>query len=353
MNSSKTRVTLKDIAEKCGYSVNTVSRALRSDTGLPEETIRKIRETAREAGYIRNNLASTLRSGKSNVIAIVIEDLQNQHYSWLLNKLSRRLSENGYQVMILMNRSGHHSDLQQEENDTLQVVSYAISHAVDGVICFPPRAGGQAAAAILRNSIPLVLVDREIDGIRADIARVDDYEGGRLAANILYGLGHRKIVYIAGPKSNGSQILREKGFLEVMAEKGIKKEEILILPHSAVMQAIEQQTLDELLFPVDYTGIFSFNDQMAYYAMNCLRENGIRIPEDVSILGFDNIYSRFPYMMPLSTIAEQTGTSLAKEAVRLLLERIDDPELPPRSVILAPQYFDMGTAAAVLPQEGV
>ncbi len=344
MNPSKSRVTLKDIAQKCGYSVNTVSRALRSDTGLPKETVDKIQATAREIGYIRNNLASTLRSGKSNVVAIVIEDLQNQHYSWLLHRLSRLLSANGYQVMILMNRTASNiSSTQQAEEDTLQVVSYAISHAVDGVLCFPPKGSAPAAAALQKNNIPLVLIDREIDGISADIVRVDDYEGGRLAANILYDLGHRKIAYVEGPKNNGSQILRERGFLEVLAEKGIKKEEVLLLPHRAVMQSVEQQTLDELLFPVDYTAVFSFNDQMAYYVVNCLTENGIRIPTDVSVLGFDNIHSRFPYMTPLSTIAEQDGTGMAEEAVRLLLERIAEPDLPPRSVILPAAYYNAGT----------
>lgn len=349
-NTSKTRVTLKDIALKCGYSVNTVSRALRSDTGLPEDTIRKIKNTAREIGYIRNNLASSLRSGKSNVIAIVIEDLQNQHYSWLLNKLSLLLSENGYQVMILMTRPESNSgNMQQAEENILQVVSYAISNSVDGVLCFPPKGCAPAVSALHKNRIPLVLIDREIDGICTDIVRIDDYAGGRLAGELLYSLGHRKLAYVAGPKNNGSQILREKGFLECLSEKGIKNDEVLKLPHRAVMQSIEQQSLDELLFPVDYTAIFSFNDQMAYYVINSLRENGIRVPEDVSILGFDNIFSRFPYMMQISTIAEDDGPHMAEEAVRLLLERIADPALPPRSVILPPFFFDGGTT--VPPQE--
>ena len=348
MNSAKSRVTLKDIAQECGYSVNTVSRALRGDSRLPEETIRRIRESAYTIGYIRNNLASSLRSGKSNVIAIIIEDLQNQHYSYLLDMLSLYLSRNGYRVMILTSRND--LDPNARADDGLSAsVDYAIAHAVDGVLFFPNRDSFASAKTLQKNNIPLVLIDREIDGVESDIVRLDDYEGGRIAARQLLEQGHRRLVYMAGPLENGSQYLREKGFFDVLKEQGISKDQVLILPHRVVMQSIEEHALDELLFPVEYTGVFAFNDQIAYYVLNCLRDNEINVPEDVSVIGFDNIRARYPYMMPLSSIGDEEETDMPGEAVRLLLERIEDPVRPVRSIILPVRYYDGGTLHREMP----
>ncbi len=342
MHNGKSRVTLKDIARECGYSVNTVSRALRGDTRLPEETICRIRKTALEIGYIRNNLASSLRSGKSNVIAVVIEDLQNQHYSYLLDLLSIYLTQNGYRSMILTSRNALDTNAQTAETLS-SAVDYAVAHSVDGVLFFPDLDSTYPAETLKRNQIPLVLVDREIEGTKADVVRLDDYEGGRIAACRLLEAGRRRLVYMAGPVGNGSQQLREKGFFDALQEQGIDRSQVLVLPHHAVMRSIKGQALDEILFPVEYTGIFAFNDQIAYYVLNCLRENEIRVPEDVSVIGFDNIRSRYPYMMPLSSIGEERENEIAREAVRLLLERIGEPTRPPRSVILPVRYYEGGT----------
>lgn len=346
MQNGKSRVTLKDIAQECGYSVNTVSRALRGDTRLPEETIRRIRETAYEIGYIRNSLASSLRSGKSNIIAIVIEDLQNQHYSHLLDLLSIYLTQNGYRSMILTSRNALDTNAQTAETLS-SAVDYAVAHFVDGVLLFPNLDSAGSAETLQRNRIPFVLIDREIEGVSADVVRLDDYEGGRIAAEKFLEAGHRKLVYMAGPVDNGSQYLREKGFFDVLREHGISREQVLVLPHHVVMRSIKTHELDELLFPVEYTGIFAFNDQIAYYVLNCLRENGIRIPEDVSVIGFDNIRSQYPYLVPLSSIGEEKENEIAKEAVRLLLRRIEEPAADPCSIILPVRYYEGGTLSAV------
>ncbi len=335
MSTGKERVTLKDIAEKCGYSVNTVSRALRGDTRLPADTLQRIRQAADETGYVRNSLASSLRSGKSNMVAIIIEELKNQHYSYLVNQLGLFLNQHGYGIMILSTAL--------EEDSEKQIARYALSHSVDGVIFFP-NSNSQASARLLeKNHIPMVLVDREIDNFQADIVRPDDYQGGYLAGEILAKQGHREICYLAGPLKNGSQPLRQSGFLAALSHYGISREQIRIISHRQTFAAIRFATLKELLLPVDYTAIFSFNDEIAYYAMICLQENGVRIPGNISIIGFDNIRRHFPYLPLLSTIGEEKNAGMASIAVRLLLERMKNPGLPPRQEILPVVFYDGGT----------
>ena len=338
----KTRITLKDVAQKCGYSINTVSRALRGDEHLPPETKERIQSAAMEVGYIKNTLASSLRSGKSHVIAIIIEELQNQHYSALLNLLSRYLAQQGYRVMILTNRRDTLEDASCAPELPL-AVSYAISHGVDGVFFFPERTDTAAAMALYANNIPLVLIDREIEGMDLSIVRVDDYGGGRLAAKLFLERCHQKILYLCGPQENGSQPLRERGFLDELLESGFSEKEVRRIPHPLLMRAIEENTLEDLLLPVNYSAVFSFNDQLAYYLMGCLHENGYQVPEDVSVLGFDNIRASFPYMPALSTIGIEHQNDLALQAVSLMLERIENPEMPTKKVILPVRYVEGGT----------
>ncbi len=335
MKSDKSRVTLKDIALLCGYSVNTVSRALRGDTRLPQATLEKIQAAADEAGYVRNNLASSLRSGKTNIIAIMIEEVQNQHYSYLVNQLGLLLNEHGYYVTILSNAA--------EEVSEEQLAEFAIANAVDGVLFFPRSGSNKPAELLQKNHIPLVLVDREIEHFHADVVRLDDYQGGYLAGTILAGVSPQKICYLAGPTSNGSQRLRQDGFLDALAKSGISRKEVRIISNMDIMGAIRYNALADLLLPLDYTSVFSFNDEIAYYVMTFFRETGIRLPEDISLIGFDNIRLRFPYLLPLSTIAEEIRYSMAQIAVRLLLERIKKPDLPVRKEILPVRYYDGGT----------
>ena len=341
MNTPNGRVTLKNIAESCGYSVNTVSRALRGDPRLPEDTIVRIQTAADKLGYIRNIMASSLRSGKSSIIAVIIEDIQNQHYSYLLNEISSRLNRKGYRVMILSNAP--------DDDARIQMAEYALSLAVDGILFFPALTSIPAARILQKNHIPMVLVDREIDGFDADVVRLDDYAGGRMAAETLTSMGHRNLLYLQGPRDNGSQPLRQQGFLDALAEQGIPEGSVIKIRYSSFLRAISEQNLDELLFPVEYSAIFSFNDQMAYYAMNCFRENDIRVPEDISILGFDNIRKDFPYLLPLTTLGAGREYDMADTVVNLMLERIEQPDLPPIKKILPVSLYEGGTCRKLMP----
>lgn len=335
---SQKRITLKTIAAECGYSVNTVSRALRNDTKLPAETLRRIQDSAQELGYIRNSLASSLRSGKSYVIAVIVEEIQNPHYSSLVTQLDYKLRKLGYIVMILCSHAS--------EKIERQMVNIAISRSVDGILLFPHSDKRRSAELIMQNNIPLVLIDREITDFTADIVRVDDYGGGYLAGKRLLELGHKKFLYIAGPHTNDSQPKRQKGFLTSLSEAGIPEENIRIIPSEQMLTAIAENTISEILAPLNYTAIFSFNDEMAYYVLNYLYTVGLRIPEDLSIVGFDHIHKNISYLLPLSSISCQSDYNLADTAIQLLLNRMKNLHLPLQTEILPVTFYDEGTVGA-------
>ena len=320
------RITLRDVAEQCGFSVNTVSRVLRGDTKLPEDTRTKISKAAEELGYIRNNLASGLRSGKSHVIAVVVEEIQNPHYSSLINELDQLLREKGYDVMILCT----HNDAKQEA----QMLELAISHSVDGIFLFPISSGVHNADRILQTKVPIVLIDREISGLKMDLTRPDDYSGAYQAGRYLVSRGHRRFLYLGGPLVNSSHVYRRNGFRDALREGGISPEQIRELPHDRFYPTVNDSDDASLLEPLDFTAVFSFNDELAYYLINKLAAAGKKVPDDIEIIGFDNIHRTISYLPKLRTISCVPGKSLAKSAVSLLLRRIEKPGCPLQQEII-------------------
>lgn len=318
MDKTHKRVTIKDIAEKCGVTANTVSRALRNDTKISDATIKKVQQTAQEMGYIRNHLAATMRSGRSNLISIIVDDIENPHYATLIDKMNAALRENGYHTMTLCTRA--------KTEEMVDMAHLSIANYVDGVLYFPYSDDAYVVKMIQKARIPLVLIDRAVEGAPADVVRFDDYQGGVLAAECLYRAGHRTFAYMCGPERNGAQPYRRKGFLERLAQYGVKDSDIMVIEEERICAAIEKGCFMEALLPVAYTGIFAFNDQMAYHAMNALRLEGYRVPEDISIIGFDYMRGFLHYLQPLSSIAGVQAAELAKRSVALLMRRIQEPD---------------------------
>ena len=325
------RVTLKDVANECGYTANTVSRAMRNDPRLPEVTRQTIREAASRLGYIPNKMASSLRSGKSHVIAVIVNDLHNQHFCQMLGKMDAELQSAGYSLLILC--------MQLNEELAQQLINTAISLSVDGILYFPHLRSQTPIQSMLDSHIPFVLLDRRVEDFTVDTVRCDDENGGYIAGNYLAGLGHRKFLYLSGLDISSSQIDRLAGFKRAMREHGIPEENIRIIPGEIAEDALSNGRIADLLYPLDYTAIVSFRDELAYPAVNALRDQGVSVPGDISVISFDNLVGGNPNLLPLTSIyAEEID--VAGEGVRTLLERIEDPNLPARTKILPVKIFN-------------
>ncbi len=329
MNGS--RVTLKDVANECGYTANTVSRAIRNDPHLPPETRKLIRETADRLGYIPNKMASSLRSGKSHVVAVIVNDLHNQHFCQMLGKMDAELQNAGYCLLILC--------MQLNEELAEQLINTAISLSVDGILYFPHMRSQTQIESMLNNHMPFVLLDRRIQNMTVDCVRCDDENGGYLAGKHLAGLGHRKYLYLSGLDLSSSQIDRLAGFRRAMAEFGISDDNVRIIPGEIAEDALARGQIADLLQPIDYTAIVSFRDELAYPAVNALRAQGLSVPGDVSVISFDNLSGGNPNLLPLTSVYA-AESDVACEGVKVLLERINNPELPVRTKILPVRIFN-------------
>ncbi len=329
-------ITLRDVAGACGYTVNTVSRALRGDPRLPESTRAKIREAAVRMGYIRNSLASTLRSGRSGNIAVIVNDVHNLHFCNMLTVMDSELRQAGYNIMVLC------MGLNEELGEHL--IRSAISQSVDGILYFPYMNNRSHIEIMQKNNMPFVLLDRRIQDIVTDNVRCDDRQGGFLAGVHLAGLGHKKYLFLSGENRSSSQIDRLEGFMQAMREYGIPESNIRVVPGEKVEAALADSTLRELLFPLDYTALVSFRDEVSYPVMLELADMGMEIPRDISIVSFDHLRGDIPYLPKLTSIFSE-GQSVASNGVRLLLNRIEHPDLPPQVIVLPVRLFDEGTAA--------
>lgn len=334
---NNTRVTLKDIANECGYTANTVSRAMRDDPRLPESTRKNIRETADRLGYIPNKMASSLRSGKSHVVAVIVNDLHNQHFCRMLGKMDAELQKAGYCLLILC--------MQLNEELAQQLINTAISLSVDGILYFPQMHSQSQIESMRNNHMPFVLLDRRVQDVTADIVRCDDEAGGYAAGKYLAELGHRKYLYLSGLDLSSSQIDRLAGFKRAMKEHGIPDENIRIVPGEQAEDALSKGCIADLLYPLDYSAIVSFRDELAYPAVSALRERGVSIPGDISVVSFDNLSGSNPNLLPLTSIYA-ADTDVASEAVKILLKRIEDPGIPVQTMILPIRIYNENATAS-------
>lgn len=344
MNSQNKRITLKDISEQCGYSVNTVSRALRNDPKLPEATITKIQQIADELGYVKNVVASSMRSDRTNLVAVIVDDIQNPHYSDIISQISAKLRKYDYHTLIL----GSH----MENNYADYSLSLALSYNVSGIVFFPRRYSKNIITLISQNNIPLVLIDREMPECQTSFVRCDDYQGGCLAGKHLLELGHRHFLYLPGPKYNLSQPRRYAGIIDALTEANVPASNVREIDYHLVFGEVVDSTssykpYEKLFFPVDYTAVIGFNDLQSYSAMNILQEHGYRIPEDISLISFDHLTKTHSYLPPLTSIADNTDRSIADTAVSMLLDKIKNPAGDCVGAVLPVTVFDGHTTGPV------
>ena len=322
MNRKSDRVTLQDIARVTGYTINTVSRALKDKEDISRETCVKIQQVAREMGYVRNYLASSLRSGRTKTLGMVAGSMINPFYAILADLIQREAARLGYSLMILCS---------QDDPDTeLEAVEMAVSRQVDGVLITPCSFGSPALSMLRKSGIPFVLLSRYQEGTQDDCVYCDDGEGGRLAGQYLIGRGHRKLAMLTHHQVVFSSRERFSGFRKACAEAGIPEEDV----HFACLE-----NPDEILAQLrawmaeGVTGLFSFCDVEAWQTITLLEGAGFRVPEDLTVTGFDNILGYIQFPKPISSVDCRLQEE-ACAAIRLVRNRIHDPSLPPQQVCL-------------------
>jgi LacI family transcriptional regulator len=305
----KKKVTLKDIATKTGFTVNTVSRALRDTGDISEETKALIQKTAKDMRYIHNILAGALRSGKTKTIAIIIGDITNPHFAIMVKELEMIARKNHYNTFII----------NTDENDEIekQAIYMALSKKVDGIILCPTQATRENITLLQHEGIPFVLCGRRFDDEHLDYVVCDDRKGGYLATKHLIGLGHTHILLLDGPTYISSAAERLEGYTQAFTEHKLPLAEELIRRISVKSGQCAQMIQQVLIEGIPFTAVFAFSDMIAYEVICALYEQGLKVPQDISVVGFDNIQAKLFFPFPLTTISSKT--SMTRKAMDILL----------------------------------
>ncbi|RWA78619.1 LacI family DNA-binding transcriptional regulator [Mesorhizobium sp.] len=329
--------TIADVARYAGVSVATVSHVMNRTRHVEPETAERVRAAIAALRYSPNSLARSLRRGETKTIGLLLPDNSNPFFAGVARQIEDAGFVAGYTV-ILCNSDG---SAEKEE----RYLSVLMAKQIDGLI-FAGSSDHARVFASLSAAVPAVLLDREIHSVHVDSVLVDHDHGGYLAGRYLVGLGHKKIGVIGGPRDSSSSPARVRGFVRALEEAGLD------LPASSVVDsdyhfAGGRLAMERLMGQApDITAVFACNDLMAMGAIIALRSRGLHVPDDMSLVGFDDIPYAVTTWPPLTTIA-QPVEKIGTRAVSLLLERLGEPTAPSRREVLAPVLVERESCAAL------
>lgn len=323
----KTSATAQDVARLAKVSQSAVSRTFTPGASVSEQTRQRVTAAAAQLGYRPNAMARTLITGRSRIVALVMSYLENQFYPLVIEKLSQQLRQHGYHLLMFI--SG------QDEPDT--VLTEILQYQVDAIVMASTTLSPDLARRCAESGVPVVLFNR-VPEMRARAHKTastvtsDNYRGGRLAGELLATRGHKRIAFLAGLENSSTSIERERGFSDALAEAGLRPCARAVGGYQfAGAQEAARQLFARTRGRPD--AVFIANDHMAIAALDVLRiELRLRVPEDVSVIGFDDVPQAAWGAYSLTTIA-QSVPEMVDATVALLLQQFEDGS-PPRNVVI-------------------
>jgi DNA-binding LacI/PurR family transcriptional regulator len=327
-----------DVAKLAGVSQSAVSRAYTPGASVADSTRSKVMEAARKLGYRPNAIARTLITRKSRMIAVVASYLDNQFYPVVIEKLSKRLQSDGYHVLLFIAEANQEAD---------ELLMQLMQYHVDGIVLLSATLSSALAKDCANAGIPVLLFNRiaQLGGTVSSVAS-DNAAGGRMAALALLRAGHTRIGYIAGMEDSSTNRDREAGFNAELAAQGQRVFARAVGHYSFEGAQTAARSMFGSVDPMQRpSAVFVANDHMAIAVMDVLRgERRLRIPQDVAVIGFDNVPQASWGAYSLSSI-EQDAQAMIEATAQLLLAQINDESLAAQHVSLPVRLIERGSTA--------
>lgn len=322
---------MKDIAVDLGLSVVTISKVLRNHPDIGEETKERVLRRVRELNYEPNIMARSLVTGRSFLIGLVVPDLIHPFFAEVAKELSNTIRAKGYSLIISSS----------EENAQLEAreIRHLRARRLDAIVVASTRTNLKELDALLQEDDVVVLIDRDIPGLKANYVGIDDVAAGRIATEHLIDAGCRRIAHIRG-RENSTGVNRLEGYRQALESRGLEYNSEYVISRKRV----DTHSLEEgaeamqLLLERDPRpdGVFCYNDPLAIGAMETILEAGLRIPQDIALIGCGNLHYDSSLRVPLSSINQQSH-QLGQRAGKLALSIIGSKQRPlPTRFILRP-----------------
>jgi LacI family transcriptional regulator len=327
-----------DIARQVGVSQSTVSRALRGDRRVAASTRRRVEQAARDLGYVPNAAARSLITSRTETIAVVLADITNPFFPQLVDVLHDEFGLSGYRTVLLNDRTN--------ATGATELIPRLSSGSVDGIVFLSSLLTSPVPKTLADRGLPVILLNREVEGLEVDVVVSDNIGGGALAAESLVKLGHTRIGLIPGPANTSTGRDRELGFLASLRRHGVAFDERLRRESPYSHQGGYQAGIELLVEPEPPTAIFCGNDVIAFGVLDAARRLGVEVPERLSVIGFDDIEMAGWELFSLTSI-RQPLAQMAKAAAGMLLDRINSAgSLPPRRQVFPAGLVTRATTAA-------
>jgi LacI family transcriptional regulator len=323
---------MKDIARDLGVSVVTISKVLRNHPDVGDETRERVLARVKELDYRPNLAARSLVTGRSYLIGLVVPDLLHPFFAEIAKSISEVLRKSGYYLIV--SSSEEDPDLEEQE------ISQLLARRLDALVIATCRPTVDLFFRIENQKTPYVLIDRSLPGLSANFVGVDDEAVGMLATRHLIDIGCERISHIRGPETSPS-IRRMEGYKRALAQAGLKVIDDHIITERKGDVGTKQrgaEAMSQLLsLEPRPDGVFCFNDPLAMGAMNYALDRGLRIPDDIAVIGCGNLHYDDSLRVPLSSIdqhSRQIGEQAASITLRILSSKTP---LRPETVVLQPE----------------
>ncbi|MFK7801174.1 MAG: LacI family DNA-binding transcriptional regulator [Anaerolineae bacterium] len=324
-SQNKPAVTIMDVAKHAGVSFSTVSRVVNNYQFIKPATREKVQQAMDELGYVANLKARSLAGGRSNVIGLLVFDLENSYFTEVVRGIDAEVSALNYDMMI--------STTHQRRDREKAYIGQLASGIVDGLIIMLPQEIESWLDQLRRRNVPFVLIDHESGSGQGHIIRTANRRGAKEAAQHLLDLGHTRIGLITGTPSVQSGRERIDGFRQALAERGLSADDSLTQQGNFDEKSGFECGLKLLKMANQPTAIFALNDAMALGVYEAAESLGISIPEELSVVGFDDI-PEAKYVRPQLTTVRQPQREIGRTATRLLVDLIEKPDRKMETITL-------------------
>lgn len=331
--------TIYDVARLAGVSLSTVSRVLNHHPYVRTATREKVMQAIEALNFKPSHVASALATNQTRTFGLLVSDISNPFFAEVVRGVEAAGADHGFSLVIC-NTDG---DRERE----VRHLTTLRQKGVDGIIFACTQLNGAEIVSLLGGASPIVLIAQEVEGLAADVIRVDDFQGGYEAVKHLVSLGHRRIAYITGPVDNGPVRGRKKGYEAGLEAAGIEVNPELIVTTDNSLDG-GYNGFQQLLTRVDPlpTAVFCINDLVAIGVIKAARRNGLRVPEDLSVVGYDRT--------PLAGMVEPELTSVAQPvremgrwAVDVLVNRVGQNPVKTQRVVMEPELIRGGSTMAI------
>jgi LacI family transcriptional regulator len=309
---------INDVAKRAGVAPITVSRVINNSGYASEATRKRVEEAIAELGYVPNTLARGLRSKRTNTLALLMTDITNPFFTLIARGVEDAASESGYTVIFC--------NTDESESKEQKYTQILVQQQVDGVLLVPACSNPKSVEFLQSKDIPVVLLDRSVPGASADLVRCDSRNGAYQLIKYLIALGHTRISIITGPPGVSTSEDRVVGYQQALTEAGLSEHE-RIYYGSFTQSSGYELTMQTLTASERPTALFGTNNFISIGIMKALRDSGVKVPEDIAVVGFDDLPTAL-IVDPFLTVAAQPAYEMGQKAAALLITRLssDTPE---------------------------